>query len=147
LDKFKQVSNFYKFSILSSLLILLIAYPISFVYLADDDILSRLYSVGIIVLIISLIGILFEVFIPDTYKTDEDDDKESINAKLKANSKTADFYRVGLVVFLMIAYILDLQTGLYTLIVFFIIFGQLYYTYWLKQFDDSKYDWKERVHV
>jgi len=140
LDKFKQVSNFYKFSILSSLLILLIAYPISFVYLADDDILSRLYSVGIIVLIISLIGILFEVFIPDTYKTDEDDDKESINAKLKANSKTADFYRVGLVVFLMIAYILDLQTGLYTLIVFFIIFGQLYYTYWLKQFDDSKYD-------
>lgn len=140
MDKFKQVSNFYKFSILSSLLILLIAYPISFVYLADDDILSRLYSVGIIVLIISLIGILFEVFIPDTYKTDEDDDKESINAKLKANSKTADFYRVGLVVFLMIAYILDLQTGLYTLIVFFIIFGQLYYTYWLKQFDDSKYD-------
>lgn len=140
MDKFKQVSNFYKFSILSSLLILLIAYPISFVYLADDDILSRLYSVGIIVLIISLIGILFEVFIPDTYKTDENDDKESINAKLKANSKTADFYRVGLVVFLMIAYILDLQSGLYTLIVFFIFFGQLYYTYWLKQFDDSKYD-------
>lgn len=87
------------------------------------------------------------MFIPDTYKTDENDDKESINAKLKANSKTADFYRVGLVVFLMIAYILDLQTGLYTLIVFFIFFGQLYYTYWLKQFDDSKYDWKERVHV
>jgi hypothetical protein len=104
----KQASNLDKFIIVAALLILLIAYPMSFVHSVDDDILSRLFFVGILALIFGLVGILFDVFVPDTYKTDKHDDKESINAKLKANSKTADFYRVGLVVVLMIAYVLDL---------------------------------------
>lgn len=135
----KGIPKLFVGSCISGMLILLVSFPLNFIYISDQTRLLRLFWVGIFLVLFSIIGGLLNRLIPGKYNPLYRDDKETKLAKSKADAKVADFYRTGILALLLIFFIIDTGTSHILILLFFELFAQLYHQFWLRKYDETKY--------